>query len=107
MKDLKLGIGILATTTCYLDNEVFKLHPTTLTDAYESSSKHIKGLQIKLGLLIEQDKSKSKLSPPYKFKDENRQKEFVPTWLISSPTVFIWSYKERAGRMKSVISLML
>jgi LepB N-terminal domain len=35
------------------------------------------GLQIKLGLLIEQDKSKSKLSPPYKFKDENRQKEFA------------------------------
>ena len=49
MKDLRLGMGILATTTCYLDDEVFKLHPTKLIDAYESNSKHIKGLKIELG----------------------------------------------------------
>lgn len=49
MKDLRLGMNILATTTCYLDNEVFKLHPTTLVDAYESDSNHVNGLQIRLG----------------------------------------------------------
>ena len=42
-------MSILATTTCYLDNEVFKLHPTTLIDAYTSDSSYSKGLQIKLG----------------------------------------------------------
>ena len=49
MKDLRIGMNILATTTCYLDNEVFKLHPTTLVYAYESDNKYQKGLQIKLG----------------------------------------------------------
>jgi hypothetical protein len=49
MKDLRLGMNILATSTCYLDNEVFKLEPTTLVDAYESDSSHVNGLQIKLG----------------------------------------------------------
>jgi len=49
MKDLRLGMNILATSTCYLDNEVFKLEPTTLVDAYESDSNHVNGLQIKLG----------------------------------------------------------
>ena len=47
MKDLRIGMNILATTTCYLDNEVFKLHPTTLVDAYESDRQ--RGLQIRLG----------------------------------------------------------
>ena len=49
MKDLRLGMNILATSTCYLDNEVFKLEVTTLADAYESDSSHVKELRIKLG----------------------------------------------------------
>jgi hypothetical protein len=47
MKNLKIGMRILATTTCMLDNEVFKLHPTTLVDAYEPSNQ--KKLKIELG----------------------------------------------------------
>lgn len=47
MKDLKLGMPILATTTLMLENEILKLHPTTLVDAYETSNH--KELQIKLG----------------------------------------------------------
>ena len=47
MKDLKLGMSILATTTLMLDNEILKLHPTTLVDAYNTT--HAKELQIKLG----------------------------------------------------------
>jgi len=47
MKDLKIGMNILATTTCMVANEVFKLHPTTLVDAYESDN--ARGLQISLG----------------------------------------------------------
>jgi hypothetical protein len=47
MKDLKLGMPILASTSLMLDNEILKLHPTTLVDAFETS--HQKELQIKLG----------------------------------------------------------
>jgi hypothetical protein len=47
MKDLKLGMPIFATTTCMLDNEIFKLHSTTLKDAFNTS--HHKSLQIRLG----------------------------------------------------------
>lgn len=47
MSTLKLNQKILASTTCYLYNEFFKLEPTTLVDAY--SIKNSKELQIKLG----------------------------------------------------------
>lgn len=47
MENLKLGQKILATTTCMLDNQIFKLEPTTLVDAFET--KHQEGLQIRLG----------------------------------------------------------
>lgn len=47
MKDLKLGMNILASTSLMLDNEILKLHPTTLVDAYNTTNH--KELQIKLG----------------------------------------------------------
>jgi hypothetical protein len=45
MKDLRIGMPILATTTCRLRNEIIQIHPTTLVDAYTSNNK----LHIKLG----------------------------------------------------------
>jgi hypothetical protein len=47
MKDLELGMPIFATTTLLLDNEICKLHATTLVDAYNTN--HHKSLQVKLG----------------------------------------------------------
>lgn len=47
MSTLTLGQKILASTTLYLDNEVFKLHPTTLEDVFTVS--YSKEKQIKLG----------------------------------------------------------
>lgn len=66
MKGLKLGMPILATTSLMLDNEILKLHPTTLVDAYETS--HHKELQIKLGkghwgCLPTRDRSQVFISP--------------------------------------------
>jgi hypothetical protein len=49
MKDLRLDMPILATTTCSHDNELLKLHPTTLVDAYETRHPLKEKLQIKLG----------------------------------------------------------
>jgi hypothetical protein len=46
MEDLKLRMGILVTTTCMLRGEAFKLHPTTLVDAYTTNGKN---LRIKMG----------------------------------------------------------
>jgi hypothetical protein len=47
MSTLTLGQKILASTTLYLDNEIFKLHPTTLVDVFNVS--YSKEKQIKLG----------------------------------------------------------
>ena len=47
MKDLSIGMNILASTSLMLDNEILKLHPTTLVDAYNTTNQ--KELQIKLG----------------------------------------------------------
>jgi len=49
MEGLILGMPILATTTSSSDNELLKLHPTTLVDAYETNHPLREKLQIKLG----------------------------------------------------------
>lgn len=46
MKDLKLGMKLLVTSTLYLDNVIFELVPTQLADAYTVSTS--KEVQVKM-----------------------------------------------------------
>lgn len=101
MSTLKLNQKILASTTCYLNDEFFKLEPTTLVDLY--SVKHMKEPQVKLGdghwgACPSRDRSRvvtelSELRPFFDSEIERKSLEGKFIYLVEPNRILIKRYK--------------